>query len=106
VHESPFLIETALKDDAVEVGIEPHEVSRRGVGDHGSALDLPARVRAVDPRHHAVDEPAYIADEAMIMAEECSEHLGECGDDLAVREAQQEPLVHVLTEEQGALLRA
>jgi hypothetical protein len=78
VHESPLPIESALKEDAVQVGIEPHEVSRRGVGDHGSALDLPARGRAVDAVHHAVDEPAYIADEAMIMADECSEHLGEC----------------------------
>ena len=88
------------------MGIEPHEVSRRGVGDHGSALDPPARGRAVDALHHAVDEPAYIPDEAMIMAEEYSEHLGKSEDDLAVREAQQEPLVHVLPEEQGALLRA
>ena len=106
MHESPFLIETALKDDAVEVGIEPHEVSRRGVGDHGSALDLPARGRAVDALHHAVDEPAYIADQAMIMAEEYSEHLGKSEDDLAVREAQQEPLVYVLAEQQGSRLRA
>jgi hypothetical protein len=42
----------------------------------------------------------------MIMAEECSEHLGKSEDDLAVREAQQEPLVDVLAEEQGSLLRA
>jgi hypothetical protein len=62
--------------------------------------------RAVEVLYHAVDEPAYIADEAMIMAEECSEHLGKSEDDLAVREAQQEPLVHVLAEEQGSLLRA
>lgn len=76
MHESPFLIETALKDDAVEVGIEPHEVSRRGVGDHGSALDLPARGRAVDALHHAVDEPAYIADEAVIWRKNTRSTLG------------------------------
>jgi hypothetical protein len=56
--------------------------------------------------HHAVDKPAYIPDETMIMAEEYSEHLGKSEDNLAVREAQQEPLVHVLTEQQGSLLGA
>ncbi len=106
MHESPLPIESAFQEDAVQVGIPSHEVSRRGVGDHGGALDPPARGRAVDALHHAVDQPADIAEEAMVMAEEYSEHLGESEDDLAVREAQQEPLVHVLAEEQGALLRA
>jgi hypothetical protein len=42
----------------------------------------------------------------MIVAEEYSEHLGECEDNLTVREVEQEPLVHILPEEQGSLLRA
>ena len=69
-------------------------------------MDPPARGRAVDALHDAVDQPADIADEVMIMAEEHSEHLGECEDNLTVREVEQEPLVHILPEEQGSLLRA
>jgi hypothetical protein len=42
----------------------------------------------------------------MIVAEEYSEYLGKSKDDLAVREVEQEPLVHILAEQQGALLRA
>jgi hypothetical protein len=62
---------------------------------------------AVGPAlHHAVDQAAEIADQAMIVAEEYSEYLGKSEDDLAVREAQQEPLVHILAEEQDSLLRA
>ena len=68
----------------------PHEVSRRGVGDHRRALDPPAGGRAVDVLNHAVDQPAYIAEQAMIMAEEYSKHLAEGEDDLAVRQAQQQ----------------
>jgi hypothetical protein len=49
---------------------------------------------------------ADIADQAMIVAEEYSQHLGKSEDDLAVREAQKEPLVHVLPEEQRSFLRA
>jgi len=46
------------------------------------------------------------AEASVIMAEEYSEHLGKSEDNLAVREAQQEPLVQVLAEQQGSLLRA
>jgi hypothetical protein len=106
-HESPLRIESALKEDVVEMGIEPHEVSRRGAGDHRSRLDLPARGRAVDALQHAVDKAFCIADEAAIMAEEYLEHLGKVGagarprseDNPAVREAQQEPLVRAAPAE-------
>ena len=106
MHESPLPIESAFQEDGVQVGVPPNEVSRRGVGDHRSAVDPPARCGAVDVLHHAVAQPADIADQAMTVAEEYAEHLGESEDDVTVREAQQEPLVHVLAEQQGALLRA
>jgi hypothetical protein len=38
VHESPLPIEPAFQEDAVQVGIEPYEVSRRGVGDDGGQV--------------------------------------------------------------------
>jgi hypothetical protein len=40
------------------------------------------------------------------MAEKDSQHLGEGKDHLPVGEAKQEPFVHVLAEQQGALLGA
>jgi hypothetical protein len=99
-------IEPTLEEDAVQVGIPPNEVSRRGVGDNGSPLDPSSGGRAVDALHHAGDQAAEIADQAMIVAEEYSEHLGKSDDDLAVRQAEQELLVHVLPEEQRSFLRA
>ena len=88
------------------VGVEPDKVPRRGVGDHGGAVDPPACGRVGEALDHAVDEPADLAEEAPVMAEEHAQHLGECKDHLPVGKTQQETLVHVLAEQQGALLRA
>jgi len=67
VHESPLPIESALHEDSVQVGIEslwratapPHELSRRGVGDHGSALDPPARGRSVQSTADALEGATF-----------------------------------------------
>ena len=104
--ESPFAIEAAFEEDAAQMGVPSYEVSRRGVCDDGGSLDLPAGGRVVEVLHHVVGEPADLAEELVVMAEEYSEHLGKSEDDLAVRQAERKPLVHVLAEQQGSLLRA
>jgi hypothetical protein len=63
VHESPLPIDAALQEDAMEMGIPSHEVSRRGVGDHCGTLGPPARGRAGEALDHAVDELADLAEE-------------------------------------------
>jgi hypothetical protein len=96
----------------VEVGIEPDEVSRRGVGDHGGTLNPPAGSLAGEALDHAVDEAADLTEEGAVVAEEDAQHLGEvgaaarprCEDHLPVGEAKQEMFVHVLAEEQRAFL--
>lgn len=78
----------------------------------------PTMVRARGPAagvlHHAVDEPAELAVETVLVAEEVPQDPGEAraaarpvGEDgLAAGQAEEEPLVGVRAEEQGALLRA
>ena len=90
----------------MQVRIPPGELTRGGVGDDGCAVDPPPCRRVVEALDHAVHQLADLPVEPPVVAEERAQHLGECEDDLAVREAQQQPLVHVLAEEQGSLLRA
>ena len=106
MNESSLAIEAAFQEDAVEMGIESDEVSRRGVGDHRGTLDPPAGSLAGEALDHAVDEAADLTEEVAVVAEEDAQHLGDCENHLPVRKAKQELLVHVLAEQQGALLRA
>jgi hypothetical protein len=106
MNESSLAIEAAFQEDAVEVGVEPDEVSRRGVGDHGGTLDPPAGSLVEEALDHAVDESADLTEEVAVVAEEDAQYLGEREDHLPVGESKQEPLVHILAEQQGALLGA
>jgi hypothetical protein len=106
MNESSLAIEATFQEDAVEVGVEPDKVSRRGVGDHGGTLDPPAGSLVREALDHAVDESADLTGEVAVVAEEDAQHLGECEDHLPVGEAKQKLLVHVFDEQQGALLGA
>jgi hypothetical protein len=86
------------------MGIESDEVSRRGVGDHGGTLDPPAGSLVGEALDYAVDEAADLTEEVAVVEEEDSQHLWECEDHLPMGEAKQEPLVHILAEEQRAFL--
>ena len=62
MNESFLAIEAAFQEDAVEVGVEPDKVSRRGIGDHGGTLDPPAGSLVGEALDHAVDESADLAE--------------------------------------------
>ena len=100
MNESTLAIEAAFQENAVEVGVEPDEVSRRGVGDHGGTLNPPTGSLVGEALDHAVDESADLTEEGAVVTEEDAQHLGECEDHLPVGEAKQELFVHVLAEEQ------
>src|SRR5271157_1910580 len=98
VDEPSLPVESAFQEDSVEMGIEPGEVSRRGVGDHGCALDSAAGRLVVETPDHAVDQLADLPIEHPVVAEKSAEHLGEGEYHLAVWQQKQQPLVHVLAE--------
>ena len=79
----PLPIESAFQEDAMEMGIPSHEVSRRRVGDDCSALDPPAGGRVVEALDYAVDELADLTVQAAVMAEEDTDHLWKREDHLS-----------------------
>ena len=81
----------------------PGVVGRLGLGYHDSGCPkrLAGGLRA-EVAHHAMDETADVPVQALVVAEEDSEDLGQGEDRLPVRQAEQ--LVHVLVQEQCALL--
>jgi hypothetical protein len=106
VDELSLPVEFAFQEDGVQMGIIAGEVSRRGVGDHGCALDSSPGRLVVEIMDHPIDELADFTEKPSIMAEENAEHLGECEDYQAVGQQEQQPLVHVLAEQESAFLGA
>ena len=84
--------------------LQPGELTRGGVGDHCGAVDLPPCRRVVEALDHAVDQLADLPVEPPVMAEERAQYLGKREDHLAVGQQEQEVLVHVPPEQQGAFL--
>jgi len=112
--EPSLPVETFLQHDGVDVRVEPGEFPRRSVGDDGGALDLSPGSGGVEGLDDPVDQARDLAVQLPVVTEEDAEDLGKVGavarprgeEHLPVRKHKQELLVHVLTEEQRALLRA
>ena len=70
-----------------------------------AALEDPAAGGdVVEPTDHRVDLLRDLPVEGPVVTEKAAQHLGEGKDHLPVRQLQQQPLVHVLSEQQGAFL--
>jgi hypothetical protein len=102
--EPPLPVESAFEENRVQVRIPPGELTRGGVGDDGGALDPPSCRRVVEALDHAVNQLADLPVEPPVGAEERAQYLGKSEDHLAVGQQEQEVLVHVLPEQQGAFL--
>ena len=104
VDESALAVKASLQEQAVPVGIQPAKRSR-ALEDHdcGGADGLAGGLRC-EVAHQPVDEAADLSVKPLVVAEEDAEDLGQGEDELPVRQPQQELLVHVLAQKQGALL--
>jgi hypothetical protein len=72
-------VESAFQEDGVQMGIEPDEVSRRGISDHSCALDLSSGRLVVESLDHPINELADLPVESPVVAEKNTEHLGKVG---------------------------
>ena len=101
-----LVVEASLEEQAVPVGMEPAKGARAlEHEDTGGAL-RPAGGLCHEVAHQAVDEAADLPVKPLVMAEEHAKDLGKGEDELPVRQPQQELLVDVLSQKQGALLGA
>jgi hypothetical protein len=66
----------------------------------------PFRLFVVEPLEDGKDESANLRKQPAVVPEIRSQEFREGEDELAVGQGQQEPLVHVLREQEGSLLRA
>jgi hypothetical protein len=111
--ETTLVVKASLQEQAVPARMEAAKRSRTledhdGCGAQGLAGGLCCEVA-----HQVVDEAADISVKPLAVSEEDAEDLGQVGavarprgeDELPVRQPQQELLVHVLAQKQGALLR-
>ena len=76
VDELSLPVEFAFQEDGVQMGIIAGEVSRRGVGDHGCALDSSPGRLVVEALDHPIDELFDLTEKPSIIAEKKAEHLG------------------------------
>ena len=114
VDEPSLGVEASLEEQAVPVGMESAEGSRRLEYEDPGGAQRPARGFRGEVAHQGVDEATDLAVQPLVVAEEDAQHLGKREDEpqggplhrLAVRQPQQELLVDVLAEQQGALLGA
>ena len=105
VDEPALGVEASLEEQAVPVGVPPTEGSRRlEYNERGATDGLSGGFRG-EVAHQGVDEATDLAVQPLVVAEEDAQHLGKREDELAVRQPQQQLLVHVLAQQQGTLLR-
>jgi hypothetical protein len=105
MHESALVVKASLQEQAMPVRMEPAK-RFRALEDHdcGYAGRLAGGL-CCEVAHQAVDEAADISVKPLVVSEEDTQDLGQREDELPVRQPQQELLVHVLAQKQGALLR-
>jgi hypothetical protein len=113
VDEPSLCVEASLEEQAVPVGMEPAEGSRRLEYEDTGAAQRAAGGLGNEVAYQGVDEATDLAVQPLVVAEEDAQHLGKREDEplggllhrLSMRQPQQELLVHVLAQKQGALLR-
>ena len=99
-------VESALKDESVEVRVEPKRVPEWLIGDDGGGGNGLASGRAVELRDQAEDQPCKVGEQALVMAQEDPEGLGQGEDKLPVGEGKEQLLIEVLGEQEGSFLAA
>jgi len=99
-------VESALKDEGVEVRVEPERVPEGLIGDDGSGGDGLASRGGVELRDQVEDQPCKLGEQALVMAKEDPQGLGQGEDKLAVGEGKEQLLIEVLGEQECPFLAA
>jgi hypothetical protein len=107
-------LEFALKDQSVEVRVEPKRIPEGLIGDDDGAEDGLASRRRVELRDQAEDQPCKVGEEALVMAKEDPQGFGQVGavarprgeDELAVGEGKELLLIEILGGQEGSFLAA
>jgi hypothetical protein len=82
----PFIIETALQNDGVEMRVEPQLVAECLVRDDHTGKELSARRLAVEVTEDVVDQTRHFGEQASIVAEERPECFGHRENELSMRQ--------------------
>ena len=106
VVELPGGVESSLKDEGVEVRVEPKRVPEGLIRDDGGGGDGFANGRAVELHDEVEDQPCKRGEKALVMAKEDPQGLGQSEDELAVGEGKEQLLIEVLGEQECPLLAA
>ena len=99
-------VESALKDEGVEVRVEPERVPEGLIGDDGSGGDGLASRGGVELRDQVEDQPCKLGEQALVMAKEDLQGLGQGEDKLPMRESKEQLLIKVLGEQECPFLAA
>jgi hypothetical protein len=110
VVELPGGVESSLKDEGVEMRVEPKRVPKGLIGDDGGGGDWPATGGGVELRDQVGDQPRKVGEPALVMAKEGPQGLGQVGavarprgeDELPVGEDKEQLLIEVLGEQECA----
>ncbi len=106
VVELPGGVESALKDEGVEVRVEPKRVPKGLIGDDGGGGNGLACCGTVELRDQVEDQPCKLGEEALVMSKEDPQGLGQSEDELAVGEGKEQLLIEVLGEQESSFLAA
>jgi len=106
MHEPAGLIKAAFQHDGVPVWMEPKKLPRRLVGQNHSRCDRPGGCLGIEVLNGGEDESADFGKQPPVVPEIWTQTARDREDELPVGQGQQEPLVHVLGEQQGPFLRA
>jgi hypothetical protein len=99
VNEPTLRVEASLEEQSVPVGVPATKGSRRLEGHDRGRLEGPAGCLGSEVAHQGVDEATDFTMEPLVVAEENAQDLGKREDELPMRQAQQQFLVHVLAQQ-------
>ncbi len=103
VDKGTLIIETALKDDRVKVGIPPQLVSEALMRDDYACEQRSAGGLSVELIDDTVDQSGDVGEEAAIMTEERTECLGHSEDELSMGKFEKDLLGQMLREQDRPL---